>query len=85
MTLAARLRSLRKSHHLTGAQLCKLAGIPREASLWAWEAGRVMPRLVQLCRIAAVYGITVSELLAPVHVILDPPVRRASVDSAPPA
>lgn len=61
--LGARIRDLRAQHGLSQWSLAKLADT-RPNRISCWETGLHEPTLPVLARLAAAFGLTVSELLA---------------------
>lgn len=74
--LASHLRGLRESHNLTLAALADQSGVSR-ASLSRIENGDVSPTAETLGRLAAVYALPISQLLAPMEPGFQPVLRRS--------
>lgn len=55
-------REMRKRAKLTQQEAAAKFGVD-QSTIHAWEVGKWNPRTVLLCKIAAVYGCTVDDLL----------------------
>ena len=73
--LAAHLRSLRKRHGMTLDMLAGKTGLSR-ATLSRMEKNDVSPTAETLGRLASVYALPISQLLAPLEQSFQPVVRR---------
>lgn len=58
------LRAMREAAGLTQVQAAKRLGV-NQSAVGQWETRRTFPRTARLPRIAALYGCTVEDLLAP--------------------
>lgn len=57
-------RKLRQAARMTQADVAKALGVD-QSSVAHWDCGRTRPRVYMLPKVAALYGCTVEELLAP--------------------
>ena len=74
--LASHLRGLREKHHLTLTVVAERSGLSK-ASLSRIENAEVSPTAETLGRLAAVYGLPISQLLSPLEQDFQPVVRRS--------
>lgn len=75
LTLASHLRDLRERHEMTLATLAQKSGLSR-ATLSRIENADVSPTAETLGRLAAVYALPISQLLAPLDQVFHPVIRR---------
>jgi len=73
--LASHLRRLREAHNMTLAVLAQQSGLSR-ATLSRIENAEVSPTAETLGRLAAVYALPISQLLAPLEQAFQPVLRR---------
>ena len=64
-SLGARVRALRERAGLDGTRLAELAGM-KQAYLWRLEAGRTLPSIRSLARLALALELPLTELLTDV-------------------
>lgn len=62
MSIATKIRELRKSRQMKQEDLAKILDVS-VSSISLWESGDTVPRMSQLIRMAEYFGITVSELV----------------------
>lgn len=62
MSIASKIRELRKSRQMKQEDLAKILDVS-VSSISLWESGDTVPRMAQLIRMAEYFGITVSELV----------------------